>query len=257
MLVVDDEPLARSRILRLLRRRGDAEVVGACGDAAAAVDAIRRERPDILFLDVQLPDRDGFAVIEDAGVGVVPAVVFVTAHDTFALRAFEAHAIDYLLKPFDAARFDRAYDRARTLLGGAGVQLGALLEHVHPPGADVATGWLARLVVPVAGGERIVPVDAIEWLEAASNYVEVHHAGGVDLIRETLAALEARLDPQRFARIHRRVVVRLDRVDRLETLASGDGVVVLRGGQRLRVSRRYRAGFRTLLARGDATPPRR
>lgn len=253
VLIVDDEPLARSKLARLIQGRNDATVIGSCRTAAEAVAAIREGKPDLVFLDVQLPDQSGFWVLDEVGATTIPAVVFVTAYDAFALRAFEAHAIDYLLKPFDASRFERAYDRARTWLGARGA--GAENARVRDLLADVrgvesspsGVEYLTRIVVPSGDGEAVLRVHEVEWFEAAGNYVEVHLAKGSYLYREGLTAIESRLDPARFARIHRRVVVNLGCVERLEAMTSGDGVLTLRGGRTLRVSRNHRLDLRAAL----------
>lgn len=267
VLVVDDEPLARAKILRLLRGRGDSIVVGTCNTAAQATEAIRHSQPDLIFLDIQLPDRDGFSVLEEVGADAVPAVVFVTAYDEFALRAFEAHAIDYLLKPYDAERFDIAYERARVWLAGgaargADPRLRGLVEAASRSraGQAVADGgleYLAKLLVPSPAGEAVVPVAEVDWLQAAGNYIEVHRAGTTYLLRESLTALEASLDPANFARIHRRAIVNLSRIEEVRPLASGDCTLVLRGGMELRMSRLYRPAVRAALGaslRGPGAP---
>jgi two-component system LytT family response regulator len=260
VLIVDDEPLARSKIMRLLERRNDATVIGSSRTAAEAVTAIREGKPDLVFLDIQLPDQSGFWVLDEVGATTVPAVVFVTAYDAFALRAFEAHAIDYLLKPFDASRFERAYDRARTWLGArAGgatdSRIQVLLADVREGEAspDAESGYLTRIVAPAGNGEAVLRVDEVEWFEAAGNYVEAHLATDAYLFRDSLAGIESRLDPARFVRIHRRLIVNLERVERLESMSSGDGVVTLRGGRTLRVSRNHRLDLRAAL---DQRPSR-
>lgn len=255
VLIVDDEPLARSKLMRLLERRNDATVIGSSRTAAEAVTAIREGKPDLVFLDIQLPDQSGFWVLDEVGATTVPAVVFVTAYDAFALRAFEANAIDYLLKPFDASRFEHAYDRARTWLGaraGGGARdsrIQVLLANVREGETSRATEgrYLTRIVVPAGNGEAVLRVDEVEWFEAAGNYVEAHLATNAYLFRDGLAAIESRLDPARFARIHRRMIVNIERVERLESMSSGDGVVTLRGGRTLRVSRNHRIELRAAL----------
>ncbi len=219
VLIVDDERLARAKIRGYLEHEPDVEIAGECASGAEAVAAIRAERPDIVFLDVQMPGGGGFEVVDAVGAAAA-VVIFVTAHDQHAVRAFEVAALDYLLKPFDRARFRRALARARTA--------------VQP---------LRRLIV--REGERIhlVPVEEVEWLEAADNYVTVHAGARELLLRETLARLEQRLDGARFARIHRRAIVNLEAIAEVRAQAHGDHVVVLKGGVRLPIGRSHRERF--------------
>ena len=236
VLIVDDEPLARRRVRGLLAGARDVEVVGECAGGRAAVAAIREAAPDVVFLDVQMPELDGFGVLAEVGAARAPAVVFVTAHDEHALRAFEVHALDYLLKPFRRERFEEALRRARAAAarGAPDARLAALLED-----RERARRRAERLLVRDGGRVTFVRVASIDWLEAAGNYVKLHAGGAEHLVRETLTALEARLDPERFARIHRSLIVNLDRV--AEVLPGrNDGVVVLAGGTRLPLSRSYR-----------------
>ena len=242
-LIVDDEPFARERVRRLLGEAPDIEVVGECADGFRAVEQVTALRPDLLFLDVVMPGKDGFAVLDElvAVGGPPPAVIFLTAHDRFAIRAFEAAALDYLLKPFDEERFARALNRARRALGGDSA------DRVRK--VAFAPGGLHRFVVKRDGRIRFVKVDAVSHLTADGNYVRVH-AGGVEhLVRETLAALEDDLDPARFVRIHRATIVNLDRVRELEPMFNGNFEVLLDDGVRLTLSRRYRANLERRLGR--------
>jgi two-component system LytT family response regulator len=260
VVVADDEPLARQRIRRLLRKEPEVKVAAECADGAAAVAAILREAPDLLFLDVQMPELDGFGVLRSLPAERVPVTVFVTAFDQYALQAFEAQALDYLLKPFTEARFRAAFARARTLIGRPELPeraaLLALLEQVRREQRElrglVETGGDAagRILVKEDGRVRVVPVSEVEFLEAARNHVKVHAGRAMYLVREPLSALEARLDPARFARIHRSTVVNLDRVAEIQPWFSGDGMVVLQGGAKLRLSRGYRREFEARLAAG-------
>ena len=240
-LVVDDEPLARSLLRVLLARDPEVEVAGECS-GAEAVEAVERTRPDLLFLDVQMPEVDGFDVLAALGRERAPAVVFVTAYDRYAVRAFEVHAVDYLLKPIDEARFAealaRAKDRARRRVTDP--RLGPLLaDH-----ARHARRFLVR------GRERTVVVDAadVDWIEAADYYATLHAGGKAHLIRETLTDLAERLDPERFVRVHRSAIVNLDRVREIHPLFRGDAELVLAGGARVRMSRTRRAEFNRLFA---------
>jgi two-component system LytT family response regulator len=220
-LVVDDEPLARSNLLVLLRADPEIEVVGECGSGVAAVDEIRRLAPELLFLDVQMPGCDGFEVLESLGGAAPPAVVFVTAYDRYALKAFEVEALDYLLKPFDDARFRRTLSRAK--------------EQVRR-----ASGKTDRIVVRSAGRVSFLRVAEIDWIEAADYYACLHVAGKSHLLRRKMSDLERELDPASFCRIHRSTIVNRDRVRELKLNAAGEYDVVLRDGTRLRMSRRYR-----------------
>jgi two-component system LytT family response regulator len=238
ILIADDEPVARRRIRRLLKSQPDVAIVGEAGDGRAAVDAIQKLAPDLVFLDVQMPELDGFGVIAALGQRL-PAMIFVTAFDEYALRAFEVHALDYLLKPFTRQRFDAAIERARRHLArrapGLDARLAALLERLK---ADER--YLTSVVVRAEGRIRLVPTAEIEWIKAADNYVVVRAGGQEHLLRETMDRLERELDPRRFARIHRSAIVRLDRVVELQPSFHGDFSVILRDGTRLTLSRTYR-----------------
>lgn len=240
-LIVDDEPLARERLRALLQGEADVELIGECRDGEEAVNTIRREIPDLVFLDVQIPERDGFEVIAAVGPDNAPVVVFVTAYDQYALHAFEVHAVDYLLKPFDEERFHKALARARTALqsrkggGEVGEKLLALLQDLKAP-----PGYLERLVVKSAGRLFFLRTSEISWVESAGNYVCLHVGGESHLLRETMTGLEARLDPGRFVRIHRTAIVNIDEVKELQPLFHGEYQVVLRDGTQLTLSRGYR-----------------
>jgi len=244
VLVVDDEAPARRRIRRLLTADPDIAVVGECGDGGSAVTGILSSRPDLVFLDVQMPERDGFAVVKALPADALPAILFVTAHDQYALKAFDVHAVDYLLKPFTAERFRTALARAR--------------ERIEKRTADAGLANLAETLrtrptyvsrVPVRTGGRTVFVDlaAVDWLEAADNYVRLQVRHREYLVRETLASLEAQLDPERFVRIHRSVIVQVDRIAELRPTSHGDAEVTLRDGTRLAVSRTCRERLSTAL----------
>ncbi|MEW6323685.1 MAG: LytTR family DNA-binding domain-containing protein [Acidobacteriota bacterium] len=238
-MVVDDEPVARERIVGLLAEEKDIELVGECADGQQAVAAIQERRPDLVFLDVQMPAADGFKVIEELGAEM-PAVVFVTAYDEYALRAFEVHALDYLMKPFGRDRFQQALAHARQHLerrraGDLGKRLMALVQDVKPE--PERSG---RLVVKSGGRVFFLRTEDIEWVEAAGNYVRLHLAEDSHLFRETMNNMEARLDPRRFVRIHRSRIVNADRIKELQPWFNGEYVVVLQNGQRLTLSRGYR-----------------
>jgi two-component system LytT family response regulator len=240
-LIVDDEPLAREGVRLHLEEHPDFEVVGECGTGEEAVQRIETEDPDVVFLDVQMPGLDGFAVLESIGAANrLPAVVFVTAYDQFALRAFEAHALDYLLKPFESERFAKALDRVRAQLQNRNQtpmdeRLRSLLASL-----GAKESHLERMVARINGKILILRVDDIDWIEAAANYVRVHIGSKQYLVRETMTNLESRLDPDKFLRIHRSIIVRKDRIKELEPLFQGDYSLVLHDGTRLTSSRGYR-----------------
>jgi two-component system, LytTR family, response regulator len=237
-LIVDDEPLARRRLTRLLRESADVEIVGQCQNGAEAIEAIRRESPDLVFLDVQMPGLDGFGVLEAMNGDRLPLIVFVTAYDQYAIQAFEAQAVDYLLKPFSRERFDKMMVRVRSAAVRADADrlarqvLELLTRYRH--GGDAL-----RLVARSVGRVSLVNVDEVNWIQAEGNYVRVHTARESQLVRETLSALATRL-PARFRRIHRSIIVNADHVKELQPGLRGDYAVILRDGTRLRFSRRFR-----------------
>ncbi|HEY2378028.1 MAG TPA: LytTR family DNA-binding domain-containing protein [Gemmatimonadaceae bacterium] len=261
VVIADDEPLARQRTRSFLDNRGDVAIVGEAGDGAEAVDMILRERPDIVFLDVKMPELDGFEVVaaleamgeSDASAGPAPAIIFVTAFGEFAVKAFEVRALDYLLKPFDRARLDRALESA-SLRRAAWTDKG-------PPGAvDPGVCELLTLLRSrerrderflIRSGHRMyfLPANDIEWADAAGNYVRLHASGRTHLYRETMKAFELRLDARRFVRIHRSAIVNIDRVAQIEPYVHGEYVVTMRDGTRLTSSRAHSAGLRGLLER--------
>jgi two-component system LytT family response regulator len=242
-LIVDDEPLARERIRALLEREADVEIVGECADGREAVDAIRSHDPDLLFLDIQMPGMDGFGVVEAIGVERMPITIFVTAYDRYALKAFEAHALDYLVKPFDRPRFQRALRRARTQVernqpAEVDERVLAMIEEArakHKP--------LERIMIKSAGRVFFLRLEEVDWIEAAGNYVKLHVGKEAHLLRETMNALETRLATNRFLRIHRSTIVNVERIQELQPLFHGDYVVILRDGTQLTLSRSYRPKF--------------
>jgi two-component system LytT family response regulator len=247
-LIVDDEPIARRRIRRLLKSEADISVVGESSDGRAAIEAIRTLKPDLVFLDVQMPEADGFAVLRAVGE-TLPAVVFVTAFDQYALGAFEVHALDYLLKPFSRARFLRSVARAREHLArasgrAADATLMGLIGELQP-----AKRYLRRFVVPAAGRLTLVETGQVDWIEAADNYAVLHAGATTHVVRETMSRLAAALDPDRFVRIHRSTIVQIDRVHELQPAFHGDFVVILRDGTRLTMSRTYRSQVESVLGR--------
>ena len=230
-LVVDDEPLARSNVVVLLRLDPEIEIVGECGSGAQAVKQIRSAKPDLVFLDVQMPECDGFDVVEQLGRDLPAAVVFVTAYDHYALKAFEAGALDYLLKPFDNARFDLALYRAK--------------ERIHKGKESPAKS--DRLVIKSAGQVTFVKISDIDWIEASDYYASIHVRSQTHLLRRRMSELEEELDPSDFCRIHRSSIVNLNRIGGLEVNKDGEYEVVLDNGTKLRLSRRYRKELQSRL----------
>lgn len=248
-LIVDDEPLARERLRELLRSEPDVEIVAECANGRDAVRAIDTRAPDLVFLDVQMPELDGFGVLDELTTDTIPAIVFVTAFDEFALRAFDVHALDYLLKPFDRERFARALDRARAVVqrqGAAGIddRLAALLDELSR-----RRRYAARLVVKDPRGSRLVRARDLDWVEADGNYLRLHAGPHCFTLRETMAVLEARLDPDQFLRIHRSTIVNVDRITGFEPFFHGDYHVKLVNGHSLTLSRTYRAKVEQRLGR--------
>jgi two-component system, LytTR family, response regulator len=223
-LIVDDEALARKNITTLLRGDPDIAIVGECSTGTEAIESIRSERPSLVFLDVQMPDCDGFDVIEQLGGDAPKAVVFVTAYDQYALKAFEVEALDYLLKPFDDARFFRVLARAKNLANRS----------------ESAQAGIDRLMVKSAGRVTFLRVREIDWIEAADYYASLHAAGRTHLLRRSMSDLERELDTKTFCRIHRSAIVNVDRVREFKLDSNGEYEVVLEGGTKLRVSRGYR-----------------
>jgi len=238
-LVVDDEPLARERLTTLLSRHRNIQIVGECVNGRKAIAAVRKDKPDLVFLDVQMPEVSGFDVVEAIGAEEMPAVVFVTAYDKYALKAFEVHALDYLLKPFDRERFEKALERARSYIEGR--ENNELSRRLR--------GLLAeqRIVIRAGGRISFVKTDEIEWVEAAGNYVRIHSRREEHLLRERLSEIEARLDASRFVRIHRSTIVNLDCIKELAPIFHGDLQITLRNGTRLTLSRTYRSKLEKLL----------
>jgi len=241
ILIVDDEPLARQRVRGMLRADSAVEIIGECGSGTEAVAAIKRDRPDIVLLDIQMPGCDGLQVVAELPADRRPAVIFVTAHEKFAVEAFAVRATDYLLKPFDQQRLQTALKRAAEQIqarraGDLGARLESLLSEAGP-----AERKPERLAVKVDGRVVFLRPEEITWVEAADNYVVIHLADNTRLmLRETLSALEERLGTANFARVNRSAVVRLDQVKELQPTFHGDYTVVLRDGTRVPLSRSMR-----------------
>ncbi len=250
VLIVDDEPLARLGLRRLLEQQPGVEVIDECANGEEAVEVIAERAPDLVFLDVQMPGPSGFDVIEQLGADSMPPVVFVTAYDQYAVRVFEVHALDYLLKPIDPNRFQEAFTRA-SAPGSAGVEsrLDALLQAGQRPDVPGARRIpLERLAVREEGRIVFVAVGEIDWIEAAGNYVKLHAGPKVHLLRQTMDRLEGRLGPERFLRIRRSLLVCGRAIAALEPYGKGSYAVVLRGGTRLISSRYYGSRLRAWLA---------
>jgi two-component system LytT family response regulator len=249
-LIVDDEPLARERLATLLSAEQDIEVIGQCRDGEEAITAIQDHTPDLVVLDVQMPQMNGFDVIEAVGSDRMPLVIFVTAYDQHALRAFQVRALDYILKPFDRERFSEALQRARKQVereesGDLGRRLLALVKDLRKdqPKTD-------RLVVKSGGRLFFLRMDEIDWIEAAGNYVRLHVGNTSHLLRETMNAIEGRLDPEKFFRIHRSRIVNMERIQEMQPWLNGEYAVLLRTGTRLTLSRGYREKLQERLGRG-------
>jgi two-component system LytT family response regulator len=266
VIVVDDENIARRRLVRLLEETGEVKIVAECAGGRDAVARIQALQPGMVFLDVQMPDLDGFGVLQELDETPLPAIVFVTAFDQYAVRAFDVHAVDYLLKPFDTVRLREAFARAKERIqtrarSDEDTRLRSLLRDYL--GGDVrGTGsreYLDRVAVKVDGVLRIVRTADIDWWETDGNYVRLHVGASSHLIRATATSIEGQLDPRQFLRIHRRYIVNIDRVAEVQPWFGGDSIVLLRGGAKLRLSRTYRErlhsrllGARTEVAGADA-----
>jgi two-component system, LytTR family, response regulator len=250
-LIVDDEPLARERVRMMLGMHDDVAVIGEVGDGQQAIDAIRQERPDLVFLDVQMPSVDGFGVLRALEGEIMPYVVFVTAYDQYALRAFEVHALDYVLKPFNAERFSQALQRARNAIArrddlDGSVDKDRLRSLVASLTAEQREKQ--RIVVKSSGRVFFVKVDDIDWIEAEGNYVRLHMGPQSHLLRETMKGMESVLDTSQFIRIHRSTIVNADRIRELQPLFHGEYAVILRDGTRLVASRGPDNRLKKLLA---------
>jgi two-component system, LytTR family, response regulator len=244
VLIVDDEPIARRGIRKQLEYASDIEIVGECANGREAVRAIREQSPGLVFLDVQMPEMDGFSVLQSLKMERMPAVIFVTAYDRYALRAFEVNAVDYLLKPFDAERFQTALHRARIQIqnNDFATRLLGLLETI-----TTRQNCVDRLVIKSSGRIFFLSVEEIDWIEAADNYVRLHVNRDSHLLRETVNGLESKLDPEKFLRIRRSVIVNISRIKELQPLFNGEYSITLTNKTELTSSRRYRKKLSSLL----------
>lgn len=239
-VIVDDEPLARRGIRAHLKEERDVEIIAECSNGREAVHVIEEQAPDLVFLDIQMPELDGFGVLEALNVEPLPSIIFVTAYDKYALRAFEVHALDYLLKPFDNERFARAVDRARAQIERRSIS--DLSHRLQSLIDDLRTNqkYAERLVIKTAGRIFFLGVEEIDWIEAADNYVRLHSGRDTHLLRETMNSLENKLDPAQFLRIQRSTIINVRRIKELHPLFRGEYEIVLRDGTRLASGRGYR-----------------
>jgi two-component system LytT family response regulator len=264
-LIVDDESLAREALLVLLNDDPEIEVVAECRNGKEAVTVIREQSPDVVFLDIQMPEMDGFQVVEEVGARRMPVTIFVTAYDKHALRAFEAHALDYLLKPFDHDRFDTALQRAKTFvrqrkLGEISESLLAALLDLKSKDGESPSGTdnrkperaahqeqIDRVVIKSGGRIYFLKTEEIDWVEGAGDYLTLHSGSQTHLIRETMGNFHAQLDPKKFLRIHRSTLVNIERIKDIRPLYKGEYVITLTSGIALKASRGYRHELRSLL----------
>lgn len=245
--IVDDEPLAREILRNFVQNYSDIEVIGECANGLDAIRLIREQHPDLVFLDIQMPSLDGFGVLRELKRDKLPYIIFVTAFDQYAVRAFDVHALDYLLKPIDEERFERAMDRARKALQSDTDWMGHIagfLQEVE----TLKSGYLDRIVIKEDGKIFFIKTDQIDWIEAKGNYALIHCGKKSHLIREAMSTLEGQLNPQQFFRIHRSTIVNVERVRELHSLFHGDCRVILQDGTNLLMSRRFRDKLRSHLS---------
>src|SRR5690242_2514897 len=246
-VIADDETLARKFIRRMLKEEPDVEIIGECANGKEAVSMIRSERPDLIFLDVQMPEKDGFAVLQS--IPELPEIIFTTAYEQYAIRAFDLHALDYLLKPFDQARFKDAIkyakERFRSERQNDGrMQISALLENIKNKAQ-----YLERLVIKAGGRISFLRTDEINWVEADDKYVHLHTSKAKPMVRQTLSAMETQLDPTKFRRVHRSAIVNVERIAELQPLFSGEYSILLQDGTKLTLSRNYKDKLFDLLGK--------
>lgn len=258
-LIVDDEPLAREGLATLLEHDPEIEIVGTCADGQTALEAIRSRSPDLVFLDIQMPKRDGFGVLAELKPAERPVVIFATAYDQHAIRAFEVNAMDYLLKPFSDARFAAALARAKEEIRKArnsnlSQQVEQLLNHVRElepapaaPPAAASPDYVDRIVLKADGALHFIKTRDVIWIEAQGDFVKVQTQGKTQLVRETLQSMERKLDAAKFLRTHRSFLVNLEHVRKVEVALYGDYVVFMSDGSKLRLSRNYRSKLKALL----------
>jgi two-component system LytT family response regulator len=248
-LIADDEPLARKFIRRILKQDHEVEIVGECSNGKETVAMIQKQRPEVVFLDIQMPEMDGFKVLETLGLEHLPEIVFTTAYESYAIRAFELHAVDYLLKPFDQVRFKAAVKHVKERvhsqhLEDGRLQIGALLESIKAQPAH-----LDRVIIKADGRISFLNTREIDWVEADDKYVHLHTRDGARMVRQTLSGLETELDPKKFVRIHRSAIVNIERIKELQPLFNGEHSVLLENGAKLTLSRNYKSKLFRLLGK--------
>jgi len=248
-LIVDDESLARERIRDMLAADSELEILADCSNGQEALEAIKQHSPDLVFLDVEMPGMDGFAVLEALQPATLPVIIFVTAYDQYAVKAFEVYALDYLLKPFDKERFEKALARAKAHIRHEKSE--HLTERILSALEEIKTKpvHLERMVIKMNGHVFFVKTEEIDWLEAEGNYVRLHAGKESYLLRDTISALESQLDPKRFVRVHRSAIVNVDRIQELQPWFHGEYRIILREGVQLTLSRSYREKLHELLGR--------
>lgn len=245
-IIVDDEPLAREKLKEFLRDEKDIDLVGESSNGPEAVSDIESKKPDLIFLDVQMPGMDGFQVVDKIGCDNMPQIIFTTAYDQYALKAFEVHALDYLLKPFDRERFVSALERARDYLklrtdSDFKYRLRELLDEIRQD-----QKYLDRLIIKSEGRIYFLKTSEIDWIEAAGNYITLHVNKEEHLMRETMNCMEKKLDPDKFIRVHRSTIVNLERIKEIHPMFSGEYLITLKNGMELTLSRKYREKFKEL-----------
>ena len=249
VVVADDELLARKFIRRMLKQDPEVEIIAECSNGAEAVATIRKEKPDLVFLDVQMPEMDGFAVLDAVRLDHLPEIVFTTAYESYAIRAFELHALDYLLKPFDQVRFKAALKYAKERFHSQHeedkrLQVGTLLESIR-----AQREYLDRIIIRADGRITFLHTREIDWIEADDKYVHLHTGKGARMVRQTLAAIEGQLNPKKFLRVHRSAMVNVDRIKELQPLFNGEHSLILDDGTRLTLSRKYKDKLFELLGK--------
>lgn len=253
VMIVDDEPPARRNLRALLKCDPEVELIKECGNGKDAVESIHALVPDLVFLDVQMPELDGFAVLEQLAGQPLPVIIFVTAYDQYALKAFEVSALDYLLKPFSDERFRKALEQAKRQIAQQDAsELGRKLLRLMSEVKTETPRYLTRLMIRTTGRVLFVRAEEIDWIEAYDNYVRLHTGGKAHLLRQTMNELEASLNPAQFARIHRSTIVNLDRVQELQPQFNGEALVVLRDGTELKLSRNRREALEQQLNTGSS-----
>jgi two-component system LytT family response regulator len=249
VLIADDELLARKFIRRMLKQDSEVEIVAECSNGAEVVAVIRKEKPDLVFLDVQMPEMNGFAVLDAVKLDHLPEIIFTTAYEAYAIRAFELHALDYLLKPFDQLRFKAALRYAKERFHSQQdedkrLQIGMLLESIR-----AQQQYLDRVIIRANGRITFLQTREIDWLEADDKYLHLHTSNGTRMVRQTLAAMESQLDPKKFLRVHRSTMVNVDKIKELQPLFNGEHSLVLEDGTRLTLTRKYKEKLFELLGR--------